>query len=142
MVANRKVTGRAKSLPVGIGLGLLGSIGITLCLAAILAALMARETVGMDAAGYGAMGVLLISAGAGAWIAASLVKRQRLMVCLILGVAYYICLLSTTALFFGGQYRGMGVTALVILAGVGTVILLGLKGEGTGVKRRKKMGFR
>lgn len=142
MVANKKVTGRAKSLPVGIGIGLLGSIGITLCLAAVLAALIARETVAMEAAGYGAMGILLVSAGAGAWISAGLVKRQRLMVCLILGAAYYICLLSATALFFGGQYQGMGVTALVILAGVGAVILLGLKGEGSGSKRRRKQGFR
>lgn len=142
MVANKKVTGRAKSLPVGIGIGLLGSIGITLCLAAVLAALIARETVAMEAAGYGAMGILLVSAGAGAWISAGLVKRQRLMVCLILGAAYYICLLSATALFFGGQYQGMGVTALVILAGVGAVILLGLKREGSGSKRRRKQGFR
>ena len=35
--------------------------------------------------------------------------------CLAAGGGYYLCLLAITALFFGGQYQGVGVTALMVL---------------------------
>ena len=51
----------------------------------------------------------------------------------------YLLLLSIAALFFGGQYEGMGVTAFVILGGCLAVVLLGLKGEQKGNLKISKM---
>lgn len=136
MVANQKVTGRALSMPAGIGMGLALCIGVTLVGSALVGWLVSREILPYSGIGYGSMGILLSASILGAWMAVSRVKRQRLVVCLVLGLTYYLVLLSVTALFFGGEYSGMGVTALVILAGCGTVALLGLKGE-RGAKRRR-----
>ena len=49
--------------------------------------------------------------------------------------------LAVTAVFFGGQYQGMGVTALMVLCGSVLVILLAPGGKNrAGCRRRKKHG--
>lgn len=136
MVTKRKVNGRAMSLPAGVGIGTVVALGWTLAASAVLAKLMDLERLPEDAVGYGAMGILLIAGYLGAVTAYAKVKGKRLQVSLITAAAYYVSLLAMTALFFGGQYAGMGVTALVILAGCGTAILLGLKSGGRKKGRR------
>ena len=59
---------------------------------------------------------------------------------LFAGVGFWATLIAITALFFGGQYDGMLVTGLVILAASGIVALTGLRREnrkGTASYRRK-----
>lgn len=142
MVANRKVTGRAKAMPVGLAMGLGGSLTCTILMSAVLATLINKEAIPLEAAGYGSVVTLLLSAALGAWISAAAVKRQWLAMCLSTAALYYVSLLCLTALFFGGQFEGMGVTALMVLCGAAIVILLGLKGE-RGVKySRKKLPSR
>ena len=109
MVANRKVTGTASSMPMGLALAAFISLAVTL---------------------------------AGAAVAVGKIKRRRVYVCLLSGGIYYGILLAMTALFFGGQYQGMGVTALLVLAGSGLVALLGLRGEKGAKPRRRKIGNR
>ena len=56
------------------------------------------------------------------------------------GLLFWATLIAITALFFGGQYDGMLVTGLVILAASGIVALTGLRREnrkGTASYRRK-----
>ena len=84
------------------------------------------------------MATLLLSSAAGAWVAAKMVKLRWIVLCLGAGAVYFLTLLACTALFFGGQYEGVGVTFLVVLAGSGAVGLLGLKGENSAVKKRRK----
>ena len=136
MVTKRKANGRAMSLPAGVGIGTAAALGWTLAAAAILAKLMDLERLPEDAVGYGAMVILLVAGFLGAVTAFAKVKGKRLQVSLITAAAYYLSLLSMTALFFGGQYAGMGVTALVILGGSGTAILLGLRSDGRKKGRR------
>ncbi len=136
MVANRKVTGRALSVPAGIALGAAVSAGVTIAGVMLVAWLLGRETLPESALGYGVMGILLLSAAAGAGTAVRRIKRQRMIMSLISGMVYFLMLLATTALFFGGQYGGVGATALVILAGSGAVGLMGLAGGG-GKKRHR-----
>lgn len=138
MVANRKVTGKAMSMPAGIGTGLGISGSITLIGSAVIAWLISGEHLAESAIGYGAMVILLLSSAAGSWAAVLLIKHRRMLVCLISGASYFLLLLACTALFFGGQYQGIGMTALLILAGCGIVILLGLKGEKSGGAARHK----
>ena len=117
MVSNHKVTGRTFSIPAGIALGTLGSMVVTIFLAALIAWMVKAEHLPPENIGYGIMLLLAIASFTGAWIAWNKIKRKRLMVCLLSGAAYFTVLLSMTALFFGGQYAGVGETALMILCG-------------------------
>lgn len=139
MVVNQRVTGRATSMPAGIGVGLLASIFLTVAGSAIVSLLISRETIQENGIGYGAILILLLSSSVGALAAWRCIRHQRVIVCMIHGLCYYLVLLGFTALFFGGQYQGMGVTALVILAGCGTIGLLGLSGGKKGNRKIKKM---
>ena len=127
MTVNQKVTGTAASMPVGIAMGCAVSLLITAAGSILVAKLISDEVLVDTAIGYGAMIILLLAAALGATISAAKVKRLRLQVCLLTGVAYYGALLAVTALFFGGQYQGMGVTALLVLAGTGSAALMNIR---------------
>ena len=89
--------------------------------------------------GYCAMAILLLASAAGSAVAEGTIQRLRIQMCLAAGGGYYLCLLAVTALFFGGQYQGMGVTALMVLCGAVLVILLAPGGKNrAGCRRRKK----
>lgn len=142
MVTNRKVKGKALSMPVGLVLGLGVSLVVTLVGSGVITYLVLGEKMGENVIGYGAMVTVLLSAALGALTAVGRIKRRRLLTCLACGGCYFGALLSMTALFFGGQYQGMGVTALLVLGGAGSVALLSLKGEGQGRGRKKKYRIR
>lgn len=136
MVANQKVTGTTRSMAGGLAIGWGVSALITLLGAMITAYLLSAEMLQMSAAGYGAMIILLAASAAGAALSFRCIRRQRLVVCLVSGVIYYLSLLAMTALFFGGQYEGIGVTGLVVLGSSLAVGLMGLKGNSRKTRRR------
>lgn len=136
MVANLKPTGRASSMPGGLIFGAAVSITITVIAAALLAWLINREVVSQSSIGYGIIGLLLMSSFTGSMASFARIKRQRMLVCLAAGGIYFGILLACTALFFGGQYSGVGVTALVVAAGALSAALLGLR-AGKGRKNKK-----
>lgn len=103
MVANKKITGRATSLPAGLAIGAVCSLAATLVLTAILAKLVEAETLPVEKVGYGIMVLLIVSSFAGAMISFGRIKRQRMLVCIVSGVIYFAMLMSMTALFFGGS---------------------------------------
>lgn len=140
MVANRKVTGKALSMPAGIALGLAVSMAVTLITSSILAWLILKRSMDISSVGYGSLLILLLSSAIGAFTAAEKIKHRRALVSFLAGAAYYLALLSITALFFGGQYNGMGVTGLVILCGCSVVCILGLR-EGKGHKRGRRKTY-
>lgn len=142
MVANRKVTGTAVSMPAGLAMGSGVSLLVTLGGAAIFANLISREVLKETSIGYCAIVLILLSSLLGAAVAVTRIKRRRVYVCALTGVIYYGVLLAATAMFFGGQYTGMGVTALLVLAGCGTVALLGLRKEKARYPRRNKIKHR
>lgn len=127
MVMNQKLTGTASAMPSGLLKGALVGIGITLVGAAVMSALILREVLRETAIGYSAMGVILVSAFAGAMAAMNTVKQRPAVVAVLSGLIYYAVLLGANALFFKGEYEGLGVTALLVLAGVGTALLLKMK---------------
>ena len=51
MVANKKITGRATSLPAGLAIGAVCSLAATLVLTAILAKLVEAETLPVEKVG-------------------------------------------------------------------------------------------
>ena len=60
MVANKKITGRATSLPAGLAIGAVCSLAATLILTAILAKLVEAETLPVEKVGYGIMVLLIV----------------------------------------------------------------------------------
>lgn len=129
MVVNRKPTGRAVSMPMGLLMGAAFALIWTVIGAMGVAKLIDSGKLAETSIGYGAMVILLTGAFGAAMVSFCKVKRQRALVCGAAGLIYFLILLSINALFFGGQYAGVGVTALVILAGCGCAILLGLRPE-------------
>ena len=137
VVTNRKVTGKAMSMPAGIGLGVGISLGMTVAGAAVLALLMDREMMKTEALGYGIMIVLLLGAFVGAMVSAGVIKHRRLMVCLLQGVLYFVGLALINGLLFGGELVGVIPTVILLLGGSGTAALVGLREQGSGRRRRR-----
>lgn len=139
---NQKVTGRASSIPAGLAIGGAISLVITIVGAMIGAWLMGYEKLQEQQIGYCAMIILLGSAFIGAWTAAGKIKHRRLFVCFSSGAVYFCTLLAVTALFFGGQYQAVGVTALVVLAGSISAAFMGENskrgGQRPGTKRKHR----
>ena len=134
MTVNRKPTGIAVSIPVGVAWGAVAAIGTTLGGAALTAKLIDGQVLDWNHSGYAVLIILLASAWAGALVSAGRIKRQRTIICLASGVVYFMLLLISTALFFGGQYSGVGETALLIFCGS----VLGLFTKFGGKTRRNR----
>ena len=137
MYGKKKVSGTAMSMPAGLGIGLLVALVITIAGAAITAWLISSEKIGEGSSGYAVMVILALAAGLGALSAVYLIKKQRLQVCMLSGVCYYLSLLAMTALLFGGQYQGMGVSAIVILGICALIAFLPTKNGQIKGKRKK-----
>ena len=138
----KRGTGKAASMTAGLVVGAVVSLIVTVLGAFLGANLIVSEKISEASIGYCSMIIILLSSSLGALLAACMIKHRWLPVCLGAGGIYYLILLATTALFFGGQYQGMGVTALAVLGGCGTVGLLGInRGEGKS-RKRKKRSFR
>ena len=117
--------GRAMSMTGGIAYGVSYAILITVIGIALLAKMIDIETLAWESVGYGIMITLMISSFISAKVSISKVKRRRLLVGTVSGITYFCLLLITTALFFGGNYYAVGETALLILGGCGTAVLIG-----------------
>lgn len=137
MVTNQKATGRAASMPVGIGVGVVLSGIITLVLSCVLTWLILGEKMPESSMGYGIIGILLAAALSGALVSAKRIGHRKMLVCLGVGLGYFLMLLMCTALFFGGQYQGLGVTAAVVFGGSGTAGLLA-SGGGKGKRQKRR----
>ena len=116
---------------------------LTVIMASILAWLMSREIIKENGIGLASAIILIGCAAIGSAVASGKIKHRRLLVCMVTGCVYYLMLLCCTALLFGGQYQGMGETALTVVGGSAAAAFLSLKGEGsTPRKPRKKSGNR
>ncbi len=138
----KRKRGKAMSMPAGILAG--AGAGLASAIAGAVAAgnMLDRMWITMDSVGYAAMVILLISSFLAAQIAWNRVRHQRVAVSLGAGGVYYLTLLAMTALFFGGQYTGMGVTGMLIFAGCGCSVMIGLyrKSPGNQGKYGKRIG--
>lgn len=136
----RTTSGRALSTPMGLLYGTAASMLITLLGAVVLAWLINLEKLQWEQIGYGIMVLLLTASFLGALAAYHKIKRQRMMVCILAGLLYLAVLASLTALFFGGQYEGVGVSGCLIAAGNVSAGILGLqtgKGRISGNRKRR-----
>lgn len=135
----KKLTGRAPSLGKSVAAGVsLGAIW-TVISAAIIAKLVDSEILAMENVGYGAMFAVLSAVFIGAFLAGKWAGHMVLQAAVISGVAYFACLLLVNALFFGGSYTGLGVTALLVALATALAVLAAGKGKGRPRRRRYKI---
>ena len=134
--------GKTVSLPEGILTGGVTGLAVSVAGAMLAGKMLDKEWISMDVIGPAAMVILLLSGFVGAQMAWMQVRRQRAAVCLGAGAAYYLMLLAMTAVFFGGQYSGMGIAALMVLAGSGSVVLLGIYQKTPGNQRKYRKQIR
>ena len=142
MAGKRKSNGRAVSMPAGVGIGILISMVIMIIGAAVLTFLIASGKIPEDGYGFGVMLTQFLAAGLGALTAMVLVKHRKLMVCGLTAGGYFLALLSICALFFGGEYTGIGTTFVLVLAGGAAAAVLSLREQKSSGKRRKMAAYR
>lgn len=138
MVTSKKVKGRSTAMPVGVIWGVVTAVCITFLLVTVVTWLILTNKTAADRIGYYIMGILVSSSFIGAMVSGYKIKRRWLLVSIIVGIAYYVALSIMTALVFGGHFRGIGVTAAMIMIGCVSSGAISIKlNEHTG-KRTKK----
>ena len=133
MVGTKKTGGTVQALTWGTGLAL----GLSLMLSALAAAAISRQWIPEGGMVYCAVVILIGSSCGGAWVGGALRPDRRLPVCLGVAGCYFAVLLLLGALFFGGRFRGIPVTAALILGSSAAMALMGLR-KGKGRKRKYK----
>ena len=133
---NRNKTGHATSMPAGLAMGATISMVITLTISLLGAQLVLSGALDQDLIGYCSLAALLAGTILGAMTSFKKIRRRKLMVCLLSGCVYFCILLAITALFFSGQYDGVGISFVTVTLG-SVVAALVIGGEG---KRRKPRG--
>ena len=111
----------------GLLVGVLVSLGIMLLSVGLLAFMISKGSLQESSIGYAVLAILLLSSALGASMAVGITEKKRLFTGIVTTLAYGLCLLACTALFFGGEYQGVGVTLLVLLAGGILPALIGSK---------------
>ena len=138
MVWNHKVTGTAKPMALGLVIGAGTALLILVITAMAIAWLVLGERMPVSAIGYGVMVAHLMAVSVGGIVGSTAIKHRKMLVCMIVGCLYYLCLIVCTAVFFGGQYQGMGVTALVIAGASGLTGFIMLRCDNDGKRRYRK----
>lgn len=117
MTIRKLQNGRATSTVQGLMTGLAVSLIVTLIAAAILTKMIEKEILAWQNVGYAIIPILMFASFIGAFTACQKIKRQMLVVSMLSGLLYWIALIAATALFYGGKYEAVVVTASLILAG-------------------------
>lgn len=115
---------RTASLPLALLRGLAASVTVTLILSAVTATLVAAERVGEGFCATAAVVTMLLSAFVGTICASAKTDGNRMLVCVLASVCYFVALVCSNAVLVGGHYRGI-VPALLAVLGVGLVCALG-----------------
>jgi len=83
----------------------------------LFAIMIYEEIIPEGSVGYCSLVTLLISSITGASVATSKCGKEKIYISLIIGIVYCALLMTITALFFGGEFRGIWVTIMVVLSG-------------------------
>ena len=124
----------------GILWGTMTSIVVTILLCLILAAMIHKEKLEENNAGYGILVIVILASYAGAYTACRRTMKQRLAVGLLTGATYFCVLMMITATAFGANYTGIGETVLLILCGNILAAMWSTREKGAGKKRKFKIG--
>ncbi len=133
---------KAKSKPIAVATGAGICMIISVIGAFLVALLIDGGRLTEDTVGGGALAITLLSAFFGSFVAVKMAKEFLLPIAVSVGAAYYILLISATALLFSGRYNGLGVTALIVFCGCLSSVLLVSRGGAHRKKRFRKVANR
>lgn len=133
----KQQTGRMPNLGNAVVTGMLTGVAAAFLGAAILAKLVDMELLKMENLGYGILILHPLSVLLGARSAGRRAGHRAPAAAAMTGAGYYLVLLLVNALFFGGDFTGLGVTLLLVGLGAGAGILTMGQGRGRNRKRYK-----
>ena len=107
--------------------GLLWGLAVTVLVAMIAAGLLSAEKIAEGNMGMVSTLAILLGSATTALITVSKAKQMRFVMCLVAGVVYLLGISGCAAILFDGIKGGLGATTVVILGGVLSVYLLGMK---------------
>ena len=135
-----KIKSKVKmSMPLGVGLGGITSLILTILGAVVISAFVGDEIISETSVPGWSVLIRTIAAAVGAAVSAAILKKRLLMVCAITGGGYLLLLLALTALFFGGEYNGFWLGSVLIMAGSMVCAFLPLLKGKKGTRRRRKL---
>lgn len=126
-----------RSIPRAVALGSGLALVVSLILAALAAAAISRQWIPESGGVYAGVVILIGGACGGAWFGGRQAPSHRFSVSMGIAGGYFAGLLLLGALCFGGRFRGIPVTAALILGSAGAMALLGLR-QGKGRKWKYK----
>ena len=91
-----------------------------------------------ESIGYGVLILMMISSCGSVLVASRKSKGNKLVIAGITAVGFFVSLIAITALFFNGQYSGVGETLLLIIGGSLCAVLIMSRRKTTHKIRRKK----
>ena len=126
MVANKKMPTK-KSVPYGMITGCALSVVLTLMGAFGIAIMLGKEVIYGASVDYAVMAVTAIAAFCGSLLAVRMAGKGILLAAMGTGIMYMAILLCCNALFFDGQYNGVGTRMAAAAIGCGCVLIIKLK---------------
>jgi putative membrane protein (TIGR04086 family) len=113
----KKAKGTATAIPIGVLWGAIISLLMTIISALMLTWLTLNGITDQEKLGYSIMVSILLATMIGSFVSSTLVKRRKLLICWVTGMAYYITLLGINALLLGRNFQGVIAEGLLITAG-------------------------
>ena len=135
----KKISGKATSVGGAALLGMVLGVVWTLVSAMGIAKLVDMEVLPMENVGYGSMAAVLSAVFVSASLAGRKAGHMVVQAAVMAGGAYFLCLLLVNALFFGGNFVGLGVTFLLVLIAIAAAILAAGRGRSGRHRRRYKI---
>lgn len=130
------------SIPASSLIGVGCAIVITLLLTALAAWLISTEKLGVGVQGITALVITGLSVLAGCLAALSMAEGRELQVSGITAGAYFLVLLSCTALLFDGGYKGVWKSLISVLIFWLLSLLPVWRRKGSRSARRRKKAYR
>lgn len=113
----KKAKGTATAIPIGVLWGAIISLLMTIISALMLTWLTLNGITDQEKLGYSIMVSILLATMIGSFVSSTLVKRRKLLICWVTGMAYYITLLEINALLLGRNFQGVIAEGLLITEG-------------------------
>ena len=123
MISRSTKQGKNRSVAVGLTIGTAVCCIITILLTSLIAYLISRERISENNIRLFTSLIHYLSVLIGTYCVNTLIKRKLLPVSLLQCTCYLAVLFASTALFWGGQYGGIGSTLIAVILGGASGIL-------------------
>ena len=135
----KQQTGRSPSVGKAILSGTSTGAATSFLGAAVLAKLLDSEVMKMENVGYGILMIHLLAVFLGVKETLRRAGKAGIWAAAATGASYFLLLLAVNALFFQGEFTGMGVTLLLIAAATAGAVLTEGKRSGKRGRRHYKI---